>query len=440
MGIVTSIFTSVASSCACSCCCAAVKSASKATRAMYALLLLLTTAISAILLSGALTPLLKKIPIYGASWADGIPDSYQGRLAVIRMAFGVFLFHVIMSGILVNVKNSKDPRSKMQNDLWIFKIVALLGLCVLGFFVPAGFLTAFTYICQIGAGIFILVQLLLLVTLAHDMAEKFIESYNGGAEKSSCFVLAAGSLVMYAATFAIAIFLFISMSSSESKCTANFFVVILVLIASILLSMASINPQVQVHLPSSGIFQASVVALYSMYLVGSAVLSAPEGSCDALSKYSSSSKDAGAKIIGLLVTFVCVMYTTVRMGSKTSSEMHTSLVETTEIDDEEKAETEKSALESEDDKTKEKKEDDEVQAVQYNYAQFHLVFALAAMYIAMTLNEWAVPHLKDNIDEELDFSKSKVSVWIKTVSAVVSLLLYGWTLYAPIVFPNRDFS
>jgi hypothetical protein len=72
--------------------------------------------------------------------------------------------------------------------------------------------------------------------------------------------------------------------------------------------------------------------------------------------------------------------------------------------------------------------------VSYNYSFFHLIFALASMYIAMLLTGWgAVAQEKDRLDV------GWTSVWVKVGAEWVTGLLYCWTLVAPTLFPDREF-
>jgi hypothetical protein len=73
--------------------------------------------------------------------------------------------------------------------------------------------------------------------------------------------------------------------------------------------------------------------------------------------------------------------------------------------------------------------------ISYNYAFFHLIFALASMYIAMLMTGWgAVEQERDRLDV------GWTSVWVKTAAEWVTGLLYSWTLIAPAMFPDRDFG
>ena len=78
---------------------------------------------------------------------------------------------------------------------------------------------------------------------------------------------------------------------------------------------------------------------------------------------------------------------------------------------------------------------DDYQPITYNYSFFHLIFALASMYIAMLMTGWgAVEQEKDRLDV------GWTSVWVKTGAEWVTALLYTWTLVAPALMPDRDWG
>ena len=74
--------------------------------------------------------------------------------------------------------------------------------------------------------------------------------------------------------------------------------------------------------------------------------------------------------------------------------------------------------------------------VPYNYSFFHAVFALASAYTAMLMTDWGsgTGTAKDQI------GVGWASVWVKVVSQWVTVALYAWSLVAPALLPDRDFS
>ena len=78
---------------------------------------------------------------------------------------------------------------------------------------------------------------------------------------------------------------------------------------------------------------------------------------------------------------------------------------------------------------------DEFELVTYNYSFFHLIFALASMYIAMLMTGWGTgAEERDLIDV------GWTSVWVKVVAQWMTVAVYAWTMAAPLLFPDRDFS
>ncbi len=91
-------------------------------------------------------------------------------------------------------------------------------------------------------------------------------------------------------------------------------------------------------------------------------------------------------------------------------------------------------------KKKTKKEVPDVdpsEPVPYSFSRFHLVFALGSAYIAMLFTEW------NTISSQTDtpqIDAGDPSVWVKMASSWVGILIYLWTLLAPVCFPDRDFG
>ncbi|KAL3668709.1 Serine incorporator 3 [Phytophthora oleae] len=62
--------------------------------------------------------------------------------------------------------------------------------------------------------------------------------------------------------------------------------------------------------------------------------------------------------------------------------------------------------------------------------QFYSMMCLAGLYMAMVLTDW----------DSAEGSSNDVSMWVKIIAQWLTILLFSWTLAAPKLFPNRDFS
>ena len=80
--------------------------------------------------------------------------------------------------------------------------------------------------------------------------------------------------------------------------------------------------------------------------------------------------------------------------------------------------------------------DDERGGTQYNYSLFHIIFLLATTWVATLLTQ--------NIDFETQqggnfqpVGRTYWASWVKIVSAWVCYVIYGWSLIAPVLLPDR---
>ena len=87
------------------------------------------------------------------------------------------------------------------------------------------------------------------------------------------------------------------------------------------------------------------------------------------------------------------------------------------------------------------KNDDEKNMTQYNYALFHIIFMLATAWVATLLTQNIGG---DNYIDKGDFApvgRTYWASWVKIVSAWVCYGIFGWTLGAPVMMPDRfDYS
>merc|ERR1719388_591703 len=125
--------------------------------------------------------------------------------------------------------------------------------------------------------------------------------------------------------------------------------------------------------------------------------------------------------MGLVFAFIAVLWSAIRSGSNKFF---------ASADD-------GAATEGEDGEEGGGKADDERQEVTYSYSQFHVMFALAAMYIAMLLTQWGFvdTHSGEGQAVSLRLQDSSGSVWIKVVASWLCYVIYGWAILAPPMMP-----
>ncbi|OLL24264.1 Membrane protein TMS1 [Neolecta irregularis DAH-3] len=353
----------------------------------------------------------------------------------------------------------------LTTRFWGPKLVLWIVLVVLSFFVPEQFFLFWgNYVALVGSVLFILYGLVLLVDFAHSWAETCLEKYEATESAGWQTVLIGSTFVMFAASLALTIVMFIFFAASGCSLNQAFISVNLAL--SILATAMSIHPTVQEYNTRSGLAQAAMVCIYGTYLTMSAVANEPDDhQCNPLAR--SRGTQTASVIVGAIFTFLAISYSTTRAATQTSSLGAASVKSGgyVRVDDAEHGlvRTEpstrarmrseallaavesgalpSSALDSSDDEASVAGDDrdDERSGVQYHYSTFHLVFFLATCYTACLLTSWGTFQIEKGHGED-DFvaiGRSYAVVWVKVVSTWVCYGLYYWTLLAPVVMPDR---
>lgn len=431
-------------SAACSLCCSACPSCknSTSTRIMYAVMLLLTTIVACIMLSPSLTDTLQKVPFCKNSTGSSIGQSFVpsvdcqkavGYLAVYRICFALTLFFILFAIMMIGVKTSKDARAGIQNGFWAIKYLILIGGMVGAFFIPgdSSFGDVWMYFGMIGGFVFILIQLILIIDFAHSWAESWVSKYEETESKGWYCALLFFTFFQYAISIAAIVLLFIYYTKSEG-CGTNKFFISFNLILCVILSILSIIPKIQEAQPRSGLLQASVVSLYTFYLTWSALHNS-EPSCRSLPWGSSKKNTFDAQsIVGLIIWFACVLYSSIRTSSNSQVGKLT-MAENILVKD-------NGSQGKSGDEEKGRVWDNEEDTVVYSWSFFHFMFALASLYVMMTLTNWYKPSAHQLVSDDNVDNNYYPPMWIKIVSSWICIILYVWTLIAPIVLPDREFS
>ncbi|KAF7211563.1 serine incorporator 2 [Nothobranchius furzeri] len=437
-------------SCLLSSCCPSTYN-STISRLAFSFFLLLGTLVSIIMILPGMEEHLKKIPGFclGGSSIPGIQnhvncDVVVGYKSVYRMCFAMACFFFLFSIIMVRVRSSKDPRAAIQNGFWFFKFLALVGLTVGAFFIPDGtFNTVWYYFGVVGSFMFIIIQLILLVDFAHSWNQSWLEKAENGNTKCWFAALLSFTFIHYALALA-AVVLFYLFYTLPDDCTEHKVFISLNFIFCIVVSVVSILPKVQEAQPTSGLLQASLISLYTMYLTWSAMTNNPNRQCNpsllSLVQPTSPTPAPGPtqapghvqwwdaqSIVGLLIFLFCTLYASIR----SSNNAQVNKLMQTEEGQGLTAEDESAVGED----GVRRAVDNEEEAVTYSYSFFHFSLFLASLYIMMTLTNWYRP------DTAYEAMQTTIpAVWVKICSSWIGLALYLWTLVAPLVLTDRDFS
>lgn len=454
---------------ACSALCSAcgVFRSSIATRIAYAFLLLFNSILAWLMLTPWALKKLEGLTLDYMHFTCHGGECY-GYAAVQRINFALGLFHFILAITLLGVRSSKDTRAKLQNGFWGPKIIVWLVLIVVTFLIPENFFKVWgQYFGFVGAMLFVLLGLILLVDLAHTYAEWCLEKIEENDSSGWRVLLIGSTLGMYAASLAMVIVMYIFFASSG--CGMNQAAITINLLVMLGVSAISIHPAVQESNPRAGLAQSAMVGVYCTYLTMSAVSMEPDDkNCNPLIR--AQGTRTASVVIGAIVTMLTVAYTTTRaatqgfaLGGSSSSgggyhrvgeEPEHGLVDQQPANSRREMRAEAlrraiaegslpaNALDDDDDDSDDGKpndKDDERGGTQYNYTLFHVIFLLATCWVASllvsTIEDVSFDEGKKN--DLAAIGRTYWASWVKIISAWTCYAIYAWSLLAPVVLPDR---
>jgi len=352
-----------------------------------------------------------------------------GILAIYRICFASSTLHLILSALMVGVTSSKQIRGKIQNGFWGPKMIIWFVSTILTFFVHNKFFIFWSkYIAFFGSVLFMLIQLIILIDFSYSWVEMLISNYENTDDKRYMYFLIVSTFGMLIGSVVLTIVMYVIFG--KSGCSLNKVFISVNLFLCILITIISILPEVQYANPQSGIAQASMIVIYATYIVCSAISNEPDDDlhCNPFNKKT----QVTSTILGVLFTFISIAYSTTRAAANgiflgDDDEYNVPL-----LDESERSKNQSSDKDSD---AESDFDDDEVSNTAYNYSFFHLIFAFAGMYIAMLLTDWNT--ISSTTEFSLMIGQSWSSVWVKIITSWIAILLYLWTVVAPIFYPDN---
>nr|XP_026236884.1 serine incorporator 1 [Urocitellus parryii] len=337
---------------------------STVTRLIYALFLLVGVCVACVMLIPGMEEQLNKIPGFCENEKGVVPCSILvGYKAVYRLCFGLAMFYLLLSLLMIKVKR---------------KVIWVLGNKNLKQYKPNP------------VNLF-----LIFVKKSYYLIVLF------------CTALLSATALNYLLSL-VAIVLFFVYYTHPASCSENKAFISVNMLLCIGASIMSILPKIQESQPRSGLLQSSVITIYTMYLTWSAMTNEPGMFCFYLFNFSDIRTSNNSQVNKLTLT--SDESTLIEDGGARSD----------------------GSLEDGDDVHR--AIDNERDGVTYSYSFFHFMLFLASLYIMMTLTNWY------RYEPSHAMKSQWTAVWVKISSSWIGIVLYVWTLVAPLVLTNRDFD
>uniref|UniRef100_A0A6A7G9L1 Serine incorporator n=1 Tax=Hirondellea gigas TaxID=1518452 RepID=A0A6A7G9L1_9CRUS len=447
---------------ACRLCCRSCPSVreSTSTRSVYVFFLMISIAVMALMMSYRVqNTIMEMFPDHSAVCdyvgAGEKCEAVLGYMAVYRLGLAITVYHLLLMALTYGVKSSRGCRAGIHNGLWFYKVMLMLGLCVAAFLIPDPheyFIMAWMYMAMVGAALFLVTQLILLVFMVHHWTDKIVRRVNNGGSPCCWYgVIVTGvTVIAYTGCVLIALLLYYNFAWEEG-CHQNQWFIVVNLMACIVVSIVTACKRGKTRLVLR-LFQASLISLYVQYLTFTAISSAPRtmqatvitpitGGGWWSSKYSSVSSyrriycgperddmlwaEAIIPYLSVIIMFCAVVYASIGTAQPDNCQA-------LEFPDCPMG-GDRVADASEDDTGGQVLVRDERSQLSYSYPLFHIMLALATLFMMMSLTGWYTP----TTARLSTFGRSWSAVWIKMTSSWVCLFIYLVSTLFPSIVPKK---
>nr|KYP73604.1 Serine incorporator 3 [Cajanus cajan] len=314
-------------------------------------------------------------------------DDCFHSLGVLRIFFSVMF--------LTTVKTRKlcEHRNWWHSGWWEVKSVLLIVSMALPFFFPSEIVQIYGEVARIGAGIFLLLQLVSVIHFITWWTKYWTPEEE---RKQRCSLGLLMSTLFYVASICGIVYLYESYASRIS-CSLNLFFITWTVILLAAMMVISLNSKVNRGLLSSGI-----MASYIVFLCWCAIRSEPATiRCE--TKNHEKGNSGWIIILGFLIAIFAIVMAAFSTGIDSKCFQFSN-----------------NKVEHEDD-------------IPYSYGFFHMVFSLGAMYFAMLFISWDL----NNSARKWSIDVGWISTWVKVINEWFAATIYIWMLISPVVRQNK---
>ncbi|CAM8942518.1 hypothetical protein QQ045_014310 [Rhodiola kirilowii] len=336
---------------------------------------------------------LKGIKFTGLHECKGVRDCLGGE-GVLRVSLGCFIFYFIMFASTVGTNRLHGARDKWHSGWWSVKIVLWILLAVICFSIPSIFVAIYGEIAHFGAGIFLIVQLISIVSFIKWLNDLCLSDKYADRWHVYIMVTATASYVICIAGIVV-MFLWYA---AAMTCLLNIFFIAWTLVLLQLITSVSLHPKI-----NAGFLAPGLMGLYIVFNCWCAIRSEPPE--DTCFESSHTQQSAWLTIISFVIAVLTIVIATFSTGIDSKS-----------------FQVKKNSVHPQ--------EEDRNDHAPYGYGFFHFVFATGAMYFAMLLVGWDTQHHMQKWTIDVGWP----STWVRIVNEWLAVCVYIWMLAAPVVF------
>ncbi|XP_019705090.1 uncharacterized protein [Elaeis guineensis] len=312
-----------------------------------------------------------------------------GAEGVLRISFGCFSFFFVMFLSTAGTKKLDDPRNSWHSEWWPVKIIMWMGFMAVPFFIPTAFIQLYGKIAHLGAGAFLLIQLVSVINFITWLNDHCRSEKNVKRCRIQVLIL---SIAAYVASI-LGIVLMYVWYTPKSTYRLNILFITLTLVLLQFMTFVSLHSKVK-----EGFLSPGLMGIYVVFLCWSAIRSEPQ--TENWNQKAEASAD-WLTIVSFVIAVLVMVMATFSTGIDSKC-----------------FQFKKSEAESEDD-------------IPYGYGFFHIVFAMGGMYFAMLFIGWS----EHKTMQKWTIDVGWASTWVRIVNEWLATLVYDsacWWLMTPL--------
>lgn len=401
-------------------------------------------------------------------WEENCNDSTESYEAACKGAAGVYRVSFVNVVFFLTMAVAVRLRPALHNGWWGPKVLLWLALATGAAFTPNSVFdtNGYAWFARCGAGVFIILQQVILIDCAYQLNDYVVTLSNEDGDEGfsgRLQALLALSVLLFAAAFTCIVLLFVYFGACQ---ISNAF-------TGTTLALLVVATAVQLFVSNEGnLLSSAVVACYAVFLNYSALSTSPSHTCNPLLQDDADGGDHAssvARVVPVALTVLSLGWVSYSASKNIAALWH-------DDDAEEAADLcttlNQSLLEDGErggaapvaqpnplvtDQPAAAAPPPPVGAVEVDtagaralsaaaareeqngdsYFKYNLVMALISMYLAMALTNWATLQDAGSVHNP---ASGLVAMWMQIVAQWVAVLLYSWTLAAPVLMPDRDFG
>jgi len=361
-------------------------------------------------------------------------DKCAGYWAVYRISCTLAIFFLLM--MILTACTCKGSVHAHQG-YWFAKAVFIVGVLAAILFAPNDMLAVYAWIARFIAPLFLVYQMVCYIDFGYR-ANKMLrdKDVEGGTWRWRylmlliCIVLITGSIACIGIMY----------HYYPPSCAFN----VLACTTTLLFGLLNISISIsRLSHEEGNIFVSSLIFAYTTYLCYSTLSAMPEPMCN-ISMSPDGSSETGSLVLSCVIAGLTVGYFAYRMGSKQlrRDSMGSNMMSGKspgEAGDASSGATDVVTVQVEGDAGKANGEgghDGGEEVESESFLTYHFVMLIITVYVSMMLTDWGTPAAAQNQKYNLGYA----SAWLQMSANWICSILYLWTLVAPKLFPNRDFS